>query len=398
MKVSAIVLFLTISISSFGNGWIQKSDFGGEARHRTTALAIGNSIYFGLGHYNGGGPNILFDDWWEYNPATNAWTQKANYMGGPTYHAAGFTIGGIGYVGTGRIPSAALVQTFYGYDPATNSWAQKANFPGSGRRGGVGFAIDGMGYLGTGSYTSDFYQYNPGLDSWTPVAPIPTGGRISGVGFELGGYGYVGTGSVSGATNDFWRFDPGTNSWAMMAAVGPTPRQEASGFALSGKGYILTGDDFSSGNNFGDMWEYDPALDTWVQLEDFPGTARRYLTCVTLGNYAYAGLGTNGTNFKDFWLYDPFLSLLEQNLDNLSINAFPNPTTDVVTFKFEGLENVQLHDLKLSITTLSGQVVISEELNNSELQLSTVDMRKGAYLYSVSYQDKPLKSGRLIVN
>ena len=79
---------------SFG-AWDQRSDFGGEARHRTVMLAIGNRIYTGLGHYNGGGTNILFDDWWEYDPASGAWTQKADYAGGINYHATGFTINDI---------------------------------------------------------------------------------------------------------------------------------------------------------------------------------------------------------------------------------------------------------------------------------------------------------------
>ena len=103
-----LLLFLSlflVSPNSWSSAWTQKANFGAIARHRTTCLTIGNKIYMGLGHYNGAGPNVLFDDWWEYDPATNAWTQKADYLGGVCYHAAGFTIDNIAYVGTGRTSS-----------------------------------------------------------------------------------------------------------------------------------------------------------------------------------------------------------------------------------------------------------------------------------------------------
>ena len=398
MRIIYLFAFFTFTCAapSLAFDWDQKTDFGGTARHRTTALAIGNKVYFGLGHYNSAGPNILFDDWWEYDPATNAWTQKANYLGGLMYHAAGFSIGNIGYVGTGRNNGAALVNTFYSFDPTTNTWTQKANFPGAGRRGGVGFAIDGFGYIGTGSNYSDFYKYNPSNDSWTAVAPMPTAGRISAVGFELGGYGYVGTGSTVGADNYFWRYDPNANSWLQMADVGPTPRQEASGFALMGKGYILTGDDYSSGNNFGDMWEYDPLTNSWTQLEDFPGTARRYLSCVTLGNIAYAGLGTNGTNFKDFWSYDPVASLLESQMDNISIVAYPNPTLEELHLQIEGVENIPMDALRIEVTSLNGQLVSTNALHISQTTLDVRALPSGSYLLNLKYNEQVLRTGKFM--
>ena len=397
MRALTVIFFTVLSITAFGYEWEQKADFGGVARHRTTALALGNCVYFGLGHYNGAGPNILFEDWWQYDPATNAWTQKANYMGGPMYHASAFAIDDIGYVGTGRAPGSLLVTTFFSYDPTTNMWTQLQDFPGSTRRGGVGFAINGYGYMGTGTNTNDFYRYDPVSGNWSPIASMPTAGRISAVGFELDGYGYVGTGSEFGATNDFWRYDPATDQWQQMADVGPTARQEASGFAVNGRAYILTGDDFSSGNNFGDMWEYIPATNTWTQIDDFPGNARRYLSCVTLGTVAYAGLGTNGTNFKDFWEFDQLASVLERNLDNIHVKTFPNPSTDFVNFEFEGLEDVTFDDIQITITSMTGQEVFSEELSSQKMTVQTTSFGKGTYIYSLAYKDFVLKTGKLIV-
>lgn len=390
-------LALLISFTSAAFDWDQMTDFGGIARHRTTALSIGNKVYFGLGHYNGAGPNVLFDDWWEYDPATNAWTQKADYLGGLMYQAAGFTIGNIGYVGTGRDQSAALVNTFFAYDPQTNTWTQKPNFPGAGRRGAVAFAIDEYGYMGTGSNYSDFYKFDPSTDTWSAIAGMPTAGRISAVGFELDGYGYVGTGSTSSAQNDFWRYDPATDQWVQMANVGPTPRQEAAGFSIMGKGYILTGDDYSSGNNFGDMWEYTPATDTWIQIDDFPGTARRYLTCVTHGNVVYAGLGTNGTNFKDFWRYDPVAALLEDQLDQISVTPYPNPASQTLHFRVEGLENIPTDNLSLEIVTLTGTSLMEQHLQPQITTFHVHELAAGTYFYRLVYNDQVLRTDKLMI-
>ena len=43
-----------------------------------------------------------YKDFWEYDPATNTWTQKADFGGTTRSVAVGFSIGSKGYIGTGR--------------------------------------------------------------------------------------------------------------------------------------------------------------------------------------------------------------------------------------------------------------------------------------------------------
>lgn len=408
MKFLLVVFALMLSFGSQAFGWIQMSDFGGEARHRTTMLAMGNKIYAGLGHYNGAGPNILFDDWWEYDPATNSWTQKADYLGGICYHAAGFVINDIGYIGTGRIsPSGStLVKDFFKYNPATNTWTQLTDFPGTGRRGAVGFSIGEYGYVGTGSNASDMYRYNPTTDSWTQIPSVPGGDRMSAVGFSLNGYGYVGTGYVSNigwSSTDMYKYNPTTNQWTPIADVGidivegAIPRMEASSFAVNGKGYVLTGDNISSGTNYKDMWELDPATDAWTRIPDFDGTARRYLSATSLNGYGYVGLGTNGTNFKDFWKFDQTLSTIERNLDQVTVSVYPNPSTEFVTIDVNWLEDVSLDKMTIQIYSLSGKLITIEAMVHGENTIQTSDWNSGLYLYSLFYEDQPLKTGKIIV-
>ena len=44
-----------------------------------------------------------YKDFWEYDPAANTWTQKADFGGTARYGAVGFSIGSKGYIGTGLI-------------------------------------------------------------------------------------------------------------------------------------------------------------------------------------------------------------------------------------------------------------------------------------------------------
>ena len=103
--VLSLFFILAMSSASLASGWIAKANYGGSARHRTTAFSIGNKGYIGLGHINSI-TNILYEDFWEYNPASNSWTQKANFGGGLRYHAHGFSMNGKGYVGTGRMQNS----------------------------------------------------------------------------------------------------------------------------------------------------------------------------------------------------------------------------------------------------------------------------------------------------
>lgn len=397
-------IFTLIAHFGMSYGWVKLSDFGGEARHRTPMLAIGNKIYTGQGHYNGGGTNVLFGDWWEFDPSSNTWSQKADYGGGPVYHASGFVIGNYGYVGTGRITASGntLTQDFYRYDPQSNSWTQMASYPGAPRRGAVGFAIGEYGYIGTGEPQSggtmynDFYRYNPATDSWNQVASMPTSGRVSAVGFELNGYGFVGTGGFSSwgsSQNDFWRYDPNTNSWQQMANVGTIPRMEATGFSLNGKGYILNGDNFSSGTNYDDMYEYDPQSNQWIQIEDFKGSARRYMAATTLNGLAYCGLGTNGTNFKDFWFFDQTLELDKLELDKITV--FPNPFSEYISIDLDQLQK-GINDVEVKVINAFGieSIVLSGEEVNQPIE--TAFLAPGTYFISISYKGQLLGTKKTI--
>lgn len=394
--LSLLFIGVCLSCSLFSQtqyGWIQKSNFPGPARHRCSAAAVGNRGYMGLGHVNSVN-DILYDDWFEYDPGTDTWSQKANYPGGPIMHPATFVIGSKIYVGTGRDVNVVLHNDFYCYDPATNTWTTIAPFPGQPRRGAAAFAINGFGYVGTGSNYSSFYKYNPTTDSWTQVTSLPGSGRISAVAFAINGKGYLGTGDDGGPTNDLWEYDPIANTWSQKANLPGLPRMEAAGFALNGQGYIGTGDNFSSGTNYQDFWCYDPPTNSWMQVTDFAGAARRYMGCFVIGNRAYAGLGTSGTNYADLWEYGSISSVEEQN-NSTSISIFPNPVSESATIHF----STTVNHVDVIVTDVNGKKVREEKnISGDSFLFQRENLPGGIYLIAIYENENRKAVSKMILN
>ena len=126
------------------NIWTQKANFPGNPRSNATGFSIGTKGYIGTGT---DGPTT-YTDFWEWNQTTNTWKQKANVPGGTRLGAVGFSIGTKGYIGTGQNQATqqpSKLKDFWEWNQATNTWTQKASVGGGGsgiRPGaGVGAAL-----------------------------------------------------------------------------------------------------------------------------------------------------------------------------------------------------------------------------------------------------------------
>src|SRR5262245_30712035 len=74
--------------------------------------------------------------------------------------AVGFAIGNTGYLGLGWNPAAT--NNFYKYNPTTNAWSPIASFPGTNVGYSEGFTINGKGYVAVGQSTtsiSEVWEY-----------------------------------------------------------------------------------------------------------------------------------------------------------------------------------------------------------------------------------------------
>ncbi len=125
------------------NIWKKKADFPGTLTDGAVGFSIGTKGYIETGtDYS----NLhVSSEFWEYDPATDAWVEKSSI---PAYfgraYAVAFSIGTKGYIGTGNWYDGTAVsyyQDFWEWDQATNVWTQKADFPGNGRSSAVGFSI-----------------------------------------------------------------------------------------------------------------------------------------------------------------------------------------------------------------------------------------------------------------
>ncbi len=190
------------------NSWTQKASIGG-GRYQAVGFSIGNKGYVCAGMFP------TQSDLWEYDPIADTWTQKANCgIAPPFFSGIGFSTSTKGYVGLGG-SNSTLTNEIWEYDPNSNVWTQKNTFPGAYRQWAVGFSIGNIGYVGTGVYgctpneLNDFWEYNDTADVWTQKANFGGTVRSSAVGFSIGTKGYLGAG-CQGSTdfNDFWEYDP----------------------------------------------------------------------------------------------------------------------------------------------------------------------------------------------
>lgn len=374
--------------------WTQKASVPASGRHRGVAVSIGSRGYAGLGHINAVA-DILYDDWWEYDPGTNTWTQKANFLPGPRMHACAFSIGNYGYVGTGRDNAYVEQNDLYRYDPAMNTWTTMAPMPTTGRRGAVAFVANGKGYVGTGSYSQDFWEYNPSTNSWAAKAPFPGTARISAVAFAVANKGYVGTGDTGGPNTDFYEYNPLTNTWTPIASILGPPRMEAAAFAMGSCGYVGTGADAQSGNNYSDFYQYDPASNSWIQLVDFSGIARRYMSCFAIGMRGYGVFGTSGTNYNDLWEYGNLNDIDDNQFNSIAVSAFPNPFNDKITLRIP--DQVVVEQATLRLMNISGQTIcVINNINTNELVIERNNLAKGMYFYEMTINKNTKAYGKFI--
>jgi hypothetical protein len=93
--------FVPNSANALPGLWKQLETFPGVGRVRAFGFTIGNKGYI-LGGNAASGFNLrLLNDFWEYDPATDKWTRKADYPGQAAEYIRGFSINNKAYVGTG---------------------------------------------------------------------------------------------------------------------------------------------------------------------------------------------------------------------------------------------------------------------------------------------------------
>jgi len=267
-----------------GTFWYQVATCPCTPRSSATAFSVNGNGYVGTGY---DGYNAL-SDFWKYDPNANAWTSIAGIGDAtnglqPRYDAVAFGIdkSGFGYVGTGN-DGVNYLNDFWQYDPAADKWTQKPTYPGYKRTQAIAFVYNDKGYLvtglGTGGATvNDFFSFDPSkpdTSAWTALRHISNYSpdsyddgytniiRYNAVGFVLtgtasdggGDRAYITTGSAGSST---WAYNFSTDLWNQKTPYERAARQGAVGFTVQNRAFVGLGTSGSATLANIDEWKPD---------------------------------------------------------------------------------------------------------------------------------------------
>ncbi len=322
-------IVLLIGTTASAQTWQQLPDFPGTARDDAASFTIGSKIYVGTGMEVGWG---LTNDWWCFDAATDTWSAIASMPASQRQYCAAFTVNDTGYVFGGKDASGPLNELWM-YDPVNNTWAQRASLPAPARYASTAFSA-GQGYIATGittggTPTNELWRYEPATDTWEQRAAVPGMPRHRAAAFV--NIAPVVTGGADANDQplaDGYRYDVWNDVWT---AIAPMPAARFSSRAAKG---ILVGGSSSFSAEHADAWYYNHFSDSWTDLPDFGGGARRggvgeWVTNFGLSGFYY-GLGLHGADrFNDWWRLDLEVGITEAEPTESAL--YPNPVADHLT-------------------------------------------------------------------
>jgi len=106
------------------------------------------------------------------------WVQVASLPSNfnQTHHSFGFSFDGLGYL-VGGNSNTGVRDDFYQYDPTTDAWTQLTDFPGAARGFAIGDTWAGKAYFGFGNdgnnNLNDLWEFDPVTMTWTQLSSCP---------------------------------------------------------------------------------------------------------------------------------------------------------------------------------------------------------------------------------
>ena len=383
---SSLLIFFTLFLSLQMSGqWTQIS---GSPEGFVTDHAVGFAIN-GKGYLATGNDELgdFRNDFFEYDPISDSFTQLNNFPGG----ARGFSIGdawnGKAYLGFGLNTNNQFMNDLWEFDPTDNSWKQLARCPCRARSHPAFIAHNDKIFVGMGSSSignlNDWWVYDIPTGVWSEGARFPSVVRHHPYQFGAGDYVYAGFGHGAAIYNDWYRYDVVTDTWEEMARLPGEGRVAGQQFDFNGKGYILSGE----GNDHatmdeGEFYSYDPETNSWERLPDHPGNSRWAPSSFVIDNEAYLFSGIiRGLGFPismesayKFTFDEDVMSSVNALENNAIINLYPNPVSDQLYI--EGLSDYRG---ELMIVDMLGQTRQSFQFEHSK-NVSTAALADGIYI------------------
>ncbi len=307
MKALLTSFLICMATIAFAEGdWAKKADFPSSSRNFGLGFSIGKKGYFGMGQKQTK-PFIYksYNDFWEYDPETDVWTQKADFPGGGRLMARGFSVNNKIYVGFGFVIAAYgsnaggndYQTDFYEFDPHSNKWAEK-NEARLGR-GDIFFVLKDKAYAVNLEYRS-LNIYNAQTDTWfantwgkKELAPNPADLAGYDVCFPSGEKEYlITTIREKGETiNQLWEFDPAAISWKKKNSL-PIPGSDTvSVFSIGEKNFAIMGGT--------EVLEYDPETQNWNTKKGIAAEHEGFRPAF------YSEKSVYGFRKYEFWEFEP---------------------------------------------------------------------------------------------
>ncbi len=258
--------------------WAAKNDLPGSVANRSGGITftIDGKAYLGLGIVDFNSfttPTWTFlTDLWQYNPSSDTWTKKADFPGAGRGYCGVFVVNNKAYVvggNTGKL-TADAINDVYEYDPASDKWTKKADYPNGNyiKNQPFAFGLNNKGYIVGGQtsngITNANYQYDPATDTWTAKKAIPLPKASGGVSFIANGKGYCTLGSQgNGQYNPTtYAYHPDIDDWEYVSGgefIG-APRMFGRAVVINNKAYIGAGWRIDGSNQtwYKDWYEFDP--------------------------------------------------------------------------------------------------------------------------------------------
>ncbi len=167
---------------------------------------------------------------------------------------------------------------------------------------------------------NDTWAYDPGSNTWSEpeslgALPSARSGHLMAYdpvtrrlilfgGFTLNGH----------PLSDMWAYDPVAKAWAELkpsGALPPTPFGDSLAYDPVTRRLILVGSSLTEGALFDETWAYDPAANTWAELQPTgaspPATSGHSLAYDSGSRrlMLFGGSGAGGSVLNETWAYDP---------------------------------------------------------------------------------------------
>jgi len=355
--------------------------------HHSFAFSFDDMGYIVSGNSDSG----VRDNFYQYNPATDSWTELAPFPGGARGYAIGDIWNGKAYFGFGDDGTSRL-NDLWVFDPSNMSWTELASCPCAERAHPAMIAHNGKVFVGLGSSSSgnmnDWWEYDIALNTWSQKDDLPSLSRHHPYQFGIDDYVYTGFGHGNSIFNDWFRYDIAGETWTQVATLPAEGRVAGTQFSYNGLGYVLSGDgDNHRSMNTGEFWAYDPVTDTWNELPPHPERSRWAPASFVINGEVYIINGTSVSEYvTEIYKFDLNSVLSTHELTNLSISIYPNPAIDIINIDVPG--NIK-YDANLY--DLQGRLIISTT-NKSVIEIQSLPL--GIYFIEI----KDLDSGQKVID